>query len=158
MSNANCNIKVANVILKNSDHNCINRYTFYNVSYHNTEIEVFRVATPCTDVVGPHCLHNYHEAEAERSSWHKTFNGLQSHLRSLMNKQAQFKVILKMHLNTHFFYSVEEFLKYKNDSCRSFHFLLFVVWTLYNMYTLYIGLLLCYLYSILKKKNYLSVL
>jgi hypothetical protein len=32
-----------------------------------------------------------------------------------MNKKAQFKVALKRYLNTHFSYSVEEFLTFKND-------------------------------------------
>jgi hypothetical protein len=46
----------------------------------------------------------------------KTFNSLPSNLSSLTNKKAQFKVALKRYLNTHFFYSVEEFLTFKNDS------------------------------------------
>jgi hypothetical protein len=46
----------------------------------------------------------------------KIFNSLPSNLRSLMNKQTQFKVALKRYLNTHLFYSVEEFLMFKNDS------------------------------------------
>jgi hypothetical protein len=33
-----------------------------------------------------------------------------------MNKKAQFKVALKRYLNTHSFYSVEEFPMLKNDS------------------------------------------
>jgi IS1 family transposase len=40
----------------------------------------------------------------------KIFNILPSNLRSLMNKQTQFKVALQRYLNTHCFYSVEEFL------------------------------------------------
>jgi hypothetical protein len=32
-----------------------------------------------------------------------------------MNKKAQFKVALRRYLNTHSFYSVEEFLMFKND-------------------------------------------
>jgi IS1 family transposase len=46
----------------------------------------------------------------------KIFNSLPSDLRCLMNKQTQFKVALKRYLNTHSFYSVEEFLTFKNDS------------------------------------------
>jgi hypothetical protein len=46
----------------------------------------------------------------------KIFNSLPSNLRSLMNKQTQFKGALKMYLNTHLFYSVEKFLMFKNDS------------------------------------------
>jgi hypothetical protein len=46
----------------------------------------------------------------------KIFNSLPSDLRSLMNKQTQFKVALKRYLNTHYFYSIEEFLPFKNDS------------------------------------------
>jgi hypothetical protein len=46
----------------------------------------------------------------------KIFNSLPSNLRSLMNKKAQFKVALKRYLNTHFLYSVEEFITFKNDS------------------------------------------
>jgi hypothetical protein len=44
------------------------------------------------------------------------------------------KVALKRYLSTHPFYSVEEFLTFKmtHNMCKSF-FVLFVVWTLYNM-------------------------
>jgi hypothetical protein len=75
-----------------------------------------------------------------------------------MNKQAQFKVALKRYLNTHFFYSVEEFLTFKNDSISAkVLFVCFVVWTLQNMCILYVKLFIfsvCYIYSILKR--YLS--
>jgi hypothetical protein len=46
----------------------------------------------------------------------KIFNRLLSNLRSLMNKKAQYKAALKRYLNTHPFYSVEEFLTFKNYS------------------------------------------
>jgi hypothetical protein len=46
----------------------------------------------------------------------KIFNSLPSDLRSLTNEKAQFKVALKRHLNTNSFYSVQEFLMFKNDS------------------------------------------
>jgi hypothetical protein len=46
----------------------------------------------------------------------KLFNSLPSNLRSLMNIKAQFKVTLKRYLNTHSFYSVEQFLTFKSDS------------------------------------------
>jgi hypothetical protein len=38
-------------------------------------------------------------------------------LKILMNKAAQFEAALKMYLNTCSFYSVEEFLMFKNNSC-----------------------------------------
>jgi hypothetical protein len=41
---------------------------------------------------------------------------LPSNLRCLINKKAQFKVALKRYLNIHCFYSVEEFLMFRNDS------------------------------------------
>jgi hypothetical protein len=46
----------------------------------------------------------------------KIFNNLPSGLKSLMNEKAQFKVALKRYLNTHSFYSVDEFLLSKNDA------------------------------------------
>jgi hypothetical protein len=46
----------------------------------------------------------------------KIFNSLPLNLRSLTIKKAQFKVALKRYLNIHSFYSVEEFLTFKNDS------------------------------------------
>jgi hypothetical protein len=46
----------------------------------------------------------------------KIFNSLPLNLRSLMNKNAQCEVALKRYLNTHSFYSVEEFLMFKNES------------------------------------------
>jgi len=46
----------------------------------------------------------------------RIFNILLSNLRSLTNKKAQFKVALKRYLNTHSFYSVDEFVTFKNDS------------------------------------------
>jgi hypothetical protein len=44
------------------------------------------------------------------------FNSLLSYLRSLMYKKTQCKVSLKLYLNTHSFYPVEEFITFKNDS------------------------------------------
>jgi hypothetical protein len=44
------------------------------------------------------------------------FNSLPSRLKSLMNERAQFKVALKRYLNTHPFYSVDDFLMFKNGS------------------------------------------
>jgi hypothetical protein len=46
----------------------------------------------------------------------KIFNSLPPNLRSVMNKRAPYKVALKRYLNTHSFYSVEEFQMLKNDS------------------------------------------
>jgi HKD family nuclease len=46
----------------------------------------------------------------------KLLNSLPSSLKSLVNKKAEFKVVLKRYLNTHSFYSVEEFLMFKNKS------------------------------------------
>jgi hypothetical protein len=46
----------------------------------------------------------------------KIFNNLPSSLKSLMNEKAEFKVVLKSYLNTHAFYSVDEFLVSKIDS------------------------------------------
>jgi hypothetical protein len=78
------------------------------------------------------------------------FSGLPSNLRSLMNKKARFKVALERYLNnTRAFYSVQGFLTFKNDSCKSF-LLLFLhgppIVFIYFMSTLF-----CYLHSILKK-------
>jgi hypothetical protein len=47
----------------------------------------------------------------------KIFHSPPSNLESLTNRKAQFKVTLKLYLNTHSFYSVEEFLMFKNDLC-----------------------------------------
>jgi hypothetical protein len=46
----------------------------------------------------------------------KIFNNLPSSLKSLVNEKARFKVALKRYLNTHSFYSVDEFLVSKTDS------------------------------------------
>jgi hypothetical protein len=60
-----------------------------------------------------------------------------------MNKKAQFKVALKRYLNTHSFYSVEEFLTITNDSCAEVFSLLFVVWTSYHLLILFVKLCVC---------------
>jgi len=44
------------------------------------------------------------------------FNSLPLNLKSPVNTNAQFKVRLKLYLNTHSFYSVEEIATFKNDS------------------------------------------
>jgi hypothetical protein len=44
------------------------------------------------------------------------FNNLPSSLKSLINEEAKFKEALKICLNTHSFYSVDEFLVSKTDS------------------------------------------
>jgi hypothetical protein len=46
----------------------------------------------------------------------KIFNSLPSSLTSLVNRKSQFKVALKRYLNTHSFYSVDEFLMFENDA------------------------------------------
>jgi hypothetical protein len=46
----------------------------------------------------------------------KLLNSLPSSLKSFVNKKAEFKVVLIRYLNTHSFYSVEEFLMFKNKS------------------------------------------
>jgi hypothetical protein len=46
----------------------------------------------------------------------KIFNNLPSSLKRLMNEKAKFKVALKRYLNTHSFYSVDEFLMSKTVS------------------------------------------
>jgi hypothetical protein len=40
----------------------------------------------------------------------RIFNGLPSDLKGLMNVKAKFKIALKWYLNTHSFYSVDEYL------------------------------------------------
>jgi hypothetical protein len=44
------------------------------------------------------------------------FNNLPCSLKPLVNKKIKFKAVLKRHLNIHFFYSVDEFLMFKNES------------------------------------------
>lgn len=44
------------------------------------------------------------------------FNNLRCNLKSLTSKKFRFKATLKRHLNTYFFYSVDEFLTSKNES------------------------------------------
>jgi hypothetical protein len=86
----------------------------------------------------------------------KIFNSLPSNLRSLMNKQTQFKVALKRYLSTPFTLLRNSLhLEMTHNMCKSLFPYYFVVWTLYNMCILYVILFLCYLYSSLKK--YLSV-
>jgi hypothetical protein len=46
----------------------------------------------------------------------KIFNNPPASLRNVMKEKAKFKVALKQYLNTHSFYSVDEFLLYKTDS------------------------------------------
>jgi hypothetical protein len=71
--------------------------------------------------------------------WHQNLQVYHQSLRSLMKKHTQFKVALKRYLNTHSFYSVEEFLTFRNNSLymKNFSPYCFVVWTLHNVYTLY---------------------
>jgi hypothetical protein len=46
----------------------------------------------------------------------KIFNNLPASLESLMNEKAKFKIVLEQYLNTHLFYSVDEFLLPKMES------------------------------------------
>jgi hypothetical protein len=45
----------------------------------------------------------------------KIFNSLPPSLKTISDKKEKFKVALKRYLNTHTFYSVEEFLQFKKD-------------------------------------------
>jgi hypothetical protein len=57
----------------------------------------------------------------------KIVNSLPSSLTSLVNKKSQFKVALKMYLNTHSFYCVDEFLMFENNAwCIYKRFLVFI--------------------------------
>jgi hypothetical protein len=47
----------------------------------------------------------------------KIFNSLPANVTTLINIQVQFKVALKRYLNTHSFYSVEEFMLLSNLKC-----------------------------------------
>jgi len=57
-----------------------------------------------------HVFEKAHIVLASKSS------SLPSNLRSLMNRKTQFKAASQRYLNTHFFYSVEEFVMFKNNS------------------------------------------
>jgi hypothetical protein len=46
----------------------------------------------------------------------KTFNSVPPSLKTVSDKKETFKVALKRYLNTHTFYSVDEFLQFKEDS------------------------------------------
>jgi hypothetical protein len=46
----------------------------------------------------------------------KIFNNPPASLRNVMKEKVKFKVVLKQYLNTHSFYSIDEFLLYKTDS------------------------------------------
>jgi IS1 family transposase len=68
--------------------------------------------------------HHLHRSAANLTCFHKStynsdikiFNNLRSSFKSLMNEKAKFKVALKRYLNTHTFYSVDEFLLSKTVS------------------------------------------
>jgi hypothetical protein len=45
----------------------------------------------------------------------KIFNSLPPSLRSISDKKEKFKVALKIYLNIHIFYSVDEFMQFKKD-------------------------------------------
>jgi hypothetical protein len=65
---------------------------------------------------------SYFQKSAYCAAGIKIFNSLPSNLRSLINKQTQFKVALKRYLNTHCFYFVENSwrLKVTHNTCESF--------------------------------------
>jgi hypothetical protein len=44
------------------------------------------------------------------------FTTIYHSLKCLVNEKMQFKAALKRYLNTNFFYSVDEFLMFKNES------------------------------------------
>jgi hypothetical protein len=68
-----------------------------------------------------HPLHHLHRLIANLSCFQKStyytgikiFNILPSSLKSLVKEKSQFKVALKLYLNTHSFYYVDEFLRHK---------------------------------------------
>jgi hypothetical protein len=68
--------------------------------------------------------HDLHIPAAKLSCFRKSacyfciniFNNLPCSLKLLVNKRTQFKAVLKRSLNTHSFYSVDEFIMFKNES------------------------------------------
>jgi hypothetical protein len=46
----------------------------------------------------------------------RIFNSLPPSLETILHKKEKFKVALKSYLNTHTFYSVDEFLQFKKNS------------------------------------------
>jgi hypothetical protein len=69
-------------------------------------------------------VHNLHRPNAnlscfQKSTFHaaiKIFNRLPLSLISVKNEQTKFKVALRKYLNTHCFYTVDEFFMYKDGS------------------------------------------
>jgi len=54
----------------------------------------------------------------QKSAFHcgiRIFNSLPHSLTNLKNAKSKFKAILKMYLNTHFFYSIDKFLMCTDD-------------------------------------------
>jgi hypothetical protein len=51
----------------------------------------------------------------------KIFSNLPASLRNLMKEKVKFKGALKQYLNTHSFYSVDEFLLHKTESSQGVH-------------------------------------
>jgi hypothetical protein len=119
-----CNVKLDKNIpilrfppsLLHQQHNQLHQFIINDQEHFQTNSDVHSVNT--------RNKHHLHRPVAnltcfQKSTYYsgiKLFNNLPSSLKSLMNEKAKFKVVPKQYLNTHAFYSVDEFLLSKNDS------------------------------------------
>jgi hypothetical protein len=100
---------------------CKYTFTFMNFVVNNQELFKTNSAIRTFNIRNRNHLHRpvTKLPRFQKSAYYagiKIFNILPSNLRSCVNKKTQFKVALKRYLYTHPFYSLEEFLTFRNES------------------------------------------
>jgi hypothetical protein len=100
---------------------CTYIFSLLNVGINNLEHFQINSAIHCVNTTNKHHLHRpiANLTCFQKSTYYpgiKIFNNLAASLKSLMNEKAKFKIELKQYLNTHSFYSVDEFLLLKMES------------------------------------------
>jgi hypothetical protein len=102
------------------------KYIFPLLSFVINSLEHFQTnsAIHCVNKRNKHHLHRplANLTCFQKSTCHsgiKIFTNLPASLKSLMNEKAEFKIALKQYLNTHSFYSVDEFLLPKMESASN---------------------------------------
>jgi hypothetical protein len=111
-------------------------FSLMNFTVNNQEhLKLVPLYTVSTQGISISLIDKFPTSYFQKSAYYagiNIFNSLSSSLTSLINKKAQFKVVLKIYLITQFFYCVDEFVMntITHDVCKGFLVFIYCKWVL----------------------------